>query len=102
MKIRTNYVSNSSSSSFCIMGIVVDKDKYDSVDLSSGEDLTSWTGIDNYSETDLIIGASPHAMKDEETLIEFKNRIRKQLQLAGFTDVTVSDLDWHIDGGNDW
>lgn len=83
------------------MGILVDAYEYESADLSAGEDLTSYTGIDNYSDTDLIIGASPYAMKDEETLLEFKNRICKQLQLVGFTDVKVSDLNWHIDGGPD-
>ena len=101
MKIRTNYVSNSSSSSFCILGIVVDYNEVGYVDTDDLDDITSYTGIDNYSEEDLIVGAAPNRMRDDETLLDFKKRILEQLHQLGFKDTKLEDLDWHIDGGMD-
>ena len=101
MKVRLNYVSNSSSSSFCILGIVVDYNEYGYVDTYDLPDIISNTGLDNYSCDDLIIGAPPDRMRDDETLLDFKKRILKQLRQAGFKDTKIEDLAWHIDGGND-
>ena len=101
MKIRTNYVSNSSSSSFCILGIVVDYHEYEDLPISDCDLIDTWTGISVYDEDELIIGASPTSMRDDETLAEFKERVLKQLRKLGFKDTKIKDLNWHIDGGYD-
>lgn len=99
MKIRINYVSNSSSSSFCIFGIVVDRDEYN--EFEEGEELCSYSGIDNYSENDVIIGLRPYEMKDNETLAEFRDRVAALLNKQGY-EFKPKDIDWHIDGGPDY
>ena len=101
MQVRLNYVSNSSSSSFCILGIVVNYNEYAYVDTCDFSDITSHTGLENYSPNDLIIGAPPDKMRDDETLLDFKKRILKQLHQAGFKDTKIEKLAWHTDGGYD-
>lgn len=103
MKIRLNYVSNSSSSSYCIclLGIVVDYNETGPVNTDDLADITSYTGVTEYSCDELIIGARPNRMRDDETLLDFKNRILEQIHQAGFEDTKIEDLAWHTDGGYD-
>jgi len=98
MKIRSGFVSNSSSSSFCILG----------VDLTGLDEPKEWknpkvaqhiTGIADYYELELI-GANPSKMLDDETLREFKQRVLDDINQLGYSKkFTLKDLDWWIDGG---
>lgn len=111
MKIRSGFVSNSSSSSFCILGVVTGEKVSDEVyqaidDASWGSNKVETCvrcvrGIDSYYEQNLV-GAEPDEMKDDETLAQFKARVVAELQKFGApADLSVSDLDWHTDGGRD-
>lgn len=119
MKIRIGFVSNSSSSSFCILGFVLDDDNVPQEILDNYEDVSdlcweydreheahplqlieSTRGISEYYDCNLI-GASPNKMKDNQTLLDFKNEILKEIHTLGFTNITLKDLHWYTDGGYD-
>lgn len=39
-------------------------------------------------------------MKDDETLLEFKQRVVAAFKQIGF-DISIGELSWIVDGGND-
>lgn len=120
MKIRTGFVSNSSSSSFCIYGIettpedLINVAKEKGIDVSELEtqykedgywedldwnlrELTNNTSLNIYrfSEEDLTyIGCSMGAMMEDETPREFKRKIREDLMKI-FKDITEEDIEIH-------
>ena len=111
MKIRAGYVSNSSSSSFCIVGIAVysgelgdvfdlkeEYDDYYDFVYENLKGMDSHHGIAEYSSDSVIIGKHIHAMKDDETLGDFKKGIFEQLKNAGYKG-SLEDIKIHIDGG---
>jgi len=107
MKTRQGFVSNSSSSSFCILGLVKDErfddenvktSQWGDLDLS-GTDLATAYGIEEYYGQTLV-GIHPWAMKEDETLSEFKKRIVSELASIG-VEVNESEIEWHVDGGFD-
>lgn len=103
MKIRSGYVSNSSSSSFCLLGIYLpenfsEDDFYDILNNKTFQTiLYIENGIDNYYDQK-IIGVTPDRMKDDETLAQFKERICQEFKKFDL-DVKPSELEWFIDGG---
>ncbi len=95
MKIRNGFVSNSSSSSFCLFGIYVDHttileklkefagtdDLGDETDVyTAGEFLAEKMGVEfEYGPSECYgsyFGRSPQSLKDEETGAQFKESVK--------------------------
>lgn len=115
MKTRLDYVSNSSSSSFMLVGDAFDddtiakawhklhpedngqKDSYELADAIADElGLDCRRGLDNYYEL-WVIGLSFDSMEDDETKRQFKDRIEAALGKA-FDDPHANAC---LDGGYD-
>lgn len=125
MKIRLDYVSNSSSSSFMIVGSVfnydeivemaklhkvtseyypdsTDYDEWDGYELVEALEakfpgLTFTRGIENYYD-DYCIGMEYEAMKSNETKNEFEARIKEKLKELTGKNQKIECL---VDGGRD-
>lgn len=101
MKIRSGFVSNSSSSSFCILGVEVDNETYDKVSDLPYKERTSTT-LDAQSgisyEDVYYLGYSPEKMGEEETLSQFKDRIVSEAAKLGII-IEKKNLSWITDGG---
>ncbi len=101
MKIRSGFVSNSSSSSFCILGVSASNKDYKKVsDIPYNErnenTLTYESGINDSEEK--YIGFNPERMRDDETLGQFKDRIIAAAEKIGIV-IEKKNLDWITDGG---
>lgn len=95
MKIRKGFVSNSSSTSFCIYGSCIDFK--DIAKAASDEDLdilqygisknisdkltsTNLRCYNDYDNSCLYLGLNWQDMLEDETLKEFKNRVKEMLK----------------------
>jgi hypothetical protein len=105
MKIRQGFVSNSSSTSFCLL-CINSKEKFD-IDIDedgleekfANSDLDYEYAVEGYDAQ--YIGMSPYQMKDDETLLQFKQRIVDEFKNKLDLTIEVTDLDWEVQGGYD-
>lgn len=109
MKIRTGFVSNSSSSSFCILG-VLQSDIKESTEklLEEGESwidedkdtfLKAEDGLDNYYQK-IIIGIEPCDINENKTIKQVKDELVIEFAKFGCT-VNRKNIKFFIDGGHD-
>jgi len=105
MRIKSEFVTNSSSCSFVVMGTTISPDEisdekwaqsglnmvevdgfsedFDTVvtDLTKSNDLTySFGNTDYYDTEDVMVGIYYTDMRDDETLAEFKARVKQQIK----------------------
>ena len=110
MKIRLNYVSNSSSSSFCLLGVVIKDDAnfdadavFNYLDTNKKVPLILEYGMEVYPES-YVLGAGITDMRDDETLGQFRNRTLKALKqtnkdLRLGLNLNKDSVLWRVDGG---
>ena len=111
MKIRSGFVSNSSSTSFCIVGLAGERaDKklgddwreiFESFEESTatGSNEKGKTSLSFYCQEDHgFIGIDIDSMKEDETLGDFKKRAAIKLSTFFKKEIKKEDVDILVDG----
>lgn len=105
MKVRNGFVSNSSSSSFCILGVTTDEinsklnpeveiDFYEKC--SDGLEYESW--ISEYEEGGAV-GVYPCCMVEDKTVAQNKEAVADMINNSFGTDFTKDNIGFITDGG---
>lgn len=103
MKLKGDFVTNSSSSSFVVIGAYVtsdmiadkSKDIHEDIDeILEGTNLNYSHGPDGYGYADgIYVGIEYTDMEEDETLRQFKERVTADLKKAFGTDMQVGHIE---------
>lgn len=99
MKIRAGFVSNSSSSSFCILGVVASGVINSDIKWDLPKGFVSEYGISDYDGE--LIGMNPESLDENMTIKQTKEYIAKTLSESYGVEVKPEEIHWHMDGGYD-
>lgn len=95
MKTRNGFVSNSSSSSFCIYGASVSADKVDEEKIEQ-MGLEVHHGDSNCYEGSVYVGRSWSGIKDDETGAQFKKNVEGLLkELLEINKCSTIEESWY-------
>jgi len=101
MKTRSGFVSNSSSSSFCILGVSIDAATADKLEGEWRKDPKQGRVHIEYDISGgdgVYVGISAASIKDDETPRQIKRELIDALHSVG-VDVGLDKVGWIEDGG---
>lgn len=84
MKTRQGFVSNSSSSSFCIYGIYVEEEKIENRNQFEKNCIEIGLEVHESPYGSPCIGRSYSTIKDDETGKSFKDSVKEKLSKLGY------------------
>lgn len=94
MKVRFGFVSNSSSSSFCVYGTYIDEDafykKYEEFKDIINENHIETHGTPYDYNNDTMVGRSYSTLGDDETGGEFKRKTEEVMKKIFGNDIKLS------------
>ena len=102
MKTRQGFVSNSSSSSFCILGVEIDRETSNKIEDAYKElkETRVRTQCSISHDEGMYVGIDVTSMKDDETPRQIKRELVDVLHKIG-VDVGIDKVEFIKDGGYD-